>query len=161
MKFIINLAEMLRKRKPKSIGISATTYALPATTTLAKRLRKEFPNLLIILGGAHANIAGMHAAKNITSIDIVCYHSEGETIVPLGVFDKNPEAKELLFKSIRELGFEPEQFIVGNELNSIRKRHDRCAVTLNEAISCLIEGSADSLLAHGADAGDRDVMVRG
>jgi hypothetical protein len=49
----------------------------------------------------------------------IAHLSEGETIVPLGVFDKNPEAKELLFKSIRELGFEPEQFIVGNELNSI------------------------------------------
>ena len=52
--------------------------------------------------------------------DIYIAHlSEGETVVPLGVFDKNPEAKELLFKSIRELGFEPEKFIVGNELNSI------------------------------------------
>jgi len=49
----------------------------------------------------------------------IAHLSEGETIVPLGVFDKNPEAKELLFKSIRELGFEPEQFIVGNKLNSI------------------------------------------
>ena len=52
--------------------------------------------------------------------DIYIAHlSEGETVVPLGVFDQNPEAKELLFKSIRELGFEPEKFIVGNELNSI------------------------------------------
>jgi len=49
----------------------------------------------------------------------IAHLSEGETVVPLGVFDKNPEAKELLFKSIRELGLEPEQFVVGNELNSI------------------------------------------
>ena len=66
------IIEIIKKRKPRSVGISATTYALPASTTLVARLRKEFPNLLIILGGAHANIAGMHAAKNITSIDIVC-----------------------------------------------------------------------------------------
>ena len=76
-----DIVEIVRKKKPRSIGISATTYALPASTTLAERLRKEFPNLLIILGGAHANVAGEDAAKNITSIDIVSYHPEGETVM--------------------------------------------------------------------------------
>ena len=75
------IVEIVRKKKPRSIGISATTYALPASTTLAERLRKEFPNLLIILGGAHANVAGEDAAKNITSIDIVSYNPEGETVM--------------------------------------------------------------------------------
>ena len=76
-----DIVEIVRKKKPRSVGISATTYALPASTTLAERLRKEFPNLLIILGGAHANVAGMDALKNITSIDIVSYHPEGETVI--------------------------------------------------------------------------------
>ena len=75
------IVEIVRKKKPRSIGISATTYALPASTTLAERLRKEFPNLLIILGGAHANVAGEDAAKNMNSIDIVSYHPEGETVI--------------------------------------------------------------------------------
>ena len=76
-----DIVEIIRKRNPRSIGISATTYALPASTTLADRLRNEFPNLLIILGGAHANVAGIDAAKNISSIDIVSYHPEGETVI--------------------------------------------------------------------------------
>ena len=76
-----DIVEIIRKRKPRSVGISATTYALPASTTLAERLREEFPNLLIILGGAHANVAGMDAARNISSIDIVSYHPEGETVI--------------------------------------------------------------------------------
>ena len=40
------IVNIVRKRKPRSVGISATTYALPASTTLAERLRKEFPDLL-------------------------------------------------------------------------------------------------------------------
>ncbi len=76
-----DIIKIIRERKPRSIGISATTYALPASTTLAERLRNEFPNLLIILGGAHANVAAMDAAKNIPSIDIVSYHPEGETVI--------------------------------------------------------------------------------
>jgi radical SAM superfamily enzyme YgiQ (UPF0313 family) len=76
-----DIVKIIRERKPRSIGISATTYALPASITLAERLRKEFPNLLIILGGAHANVAGMDSAKNISSIDIVSYHPEGETVI--------------------------------------------------------------------------------
>jgi len=72
------IVQIIRDKKPKSVGISATTYALPASTTLIERLRKEFPDLLIILGGSHANVAGMDAAKNIPGADIISYHPEGE-----------------------------------------------------------------------------------
>ena len=82
-----DIVEIISKRNPRSIGISATTYALPSSTALAERLRKEFPNLLIILGGAHANVAGIDAAKNISSIDIVSYHPEGETVI-LDILEK-------------------------------------------------------------------------
>ena len=33
------------------------------------------------MGGSHANVAGLDAAKNIPSIDIVSYHPEGETVI--------------------------------------------------------------------------------
>jgi hypothetical protein len=45
--------------------------------------------------------------------------AEGETVVPMEVFDKNPVLKERLFESMRDMGIEPERYIVGNELNSI------------------------------------------
>ena len=35
------------------------------------------------------------------------------------VFDRNPVLKERLFESMRDMGIEPERYIVGNELNSI------------------------------------------
>ena len=75
------IIDIIKKKKPKSVAISATTYALQASTKLSERLRKEFQDLLIILGGSHANVAGMDAAKNIPSVDIVSYHPEGETVV--------------------------------------------------------------------------------
>ena len=45
--------------------------------------------------------------------------AEGETIVPLAVLDENPRLKLALFTQMREMGLEPERYIVGNELNSI------------------------------------------
>ena len=100
------IVEIVREKKPRSIGISATTYALPASTTLADRLRKEIPNLLIILGGAHANVAGIDAAKNISSIDIVSYHPEGETVI----LD--------ILKNFTDHNFNRESFL--NDLNNMK-----------------------------------------
>jgi len=44
--------------------------------------------------------------------------AEGETVVPMEVLDRNPLLKKRLFKSMIDMGIEPGQYIVGNELNS-------------------------------------------
>jgi hypothetical protein len=44
--------------------------------------------------------------------------AEGETVIPMEVLDRDPLLKERLFESMREMGIEPERYIVGNELNS-------------------------------------------
>ena len=49
----------------------------------------------------------------------VVHAAEGETVVPIEVLEANPKVKELLFGQMREMGLDPEEFIVGNELNSI------------------------------------------
>ena len=49
----------------------------------------------------------------------IVHAAEGETVVPMEVFDRNPILKERLFESMRDMGIEPERYIVGNELNSI------------------------------------------
>ena len=52
--------------------------------------------------------------------DIYVVHAaEGETVVPMEVLEANPKVKELLFGQMREMGLDPGEFIVGNELNSI------------------------------------------
>jgi hypothetical protein len=49
----------------------------------------------------------------------IVHAAEGETVVPMEVFNKNPVLKERLFESMRDMGIEPERYVVGNELNSI------------------------------------------
>ena len=49
----------------------------------------------------------------------IVHAAEGETVVPMEVFDRNPVLKERLFESMRDMGIEPERYIVCNQLNSI------------------------------------------
>jgi len=51
--------------------------------------------------------------------DRIAHVATGETVIPLAVFEENPGLKESLFRRMREMGLEPEQYVVGNELNSI------------------------------------------
>ena len=45
--------------------------------------------------------------------------AQGETVIPMAVFDENPRLKASLFSQMRAMGIDPEQYVVGNELNSI------------------------------------------
>ena len=45
--------------------------------------------------------------------------AEGETVIPMEVFNQNPALKDKLFAEMRIMGIEPERYVVGNELNSI------------------------------------------
>jgi hypothetical protein len=52
--------------------------------------------------------------------DIYIVHAaEGETVVPMEVLQANPKVRELLFDQMRDMGMDPDEFVVGNELNSI------------------------------------------
>jgi len=74
---------------------------------------------------APTGIASMHEqAQKLAEYgrngDIYVVHAaEGETVIPLEVLNKNPKIKELLFKQMEEMGLDPQEFVVGNELNSI------------------------------------------
>jgi len=56
--------------------------------------------------GRHGDIYIVHAA-------------EGETVVPMEVLNANPKVRELLFNQMKDMGLDPQEFVVGNELNSI------------------------------------------
>lgn len=51
--------------------------------------------------------------------DRIAHVATGETIIPMAVFEEDPALKEALFARMRDMGIEPERYIVGNELNSI------------------------------------------
>ena len=51
--------------------------------------------------------------------DRIAHVATGETVVPMAVFEEDPALKEALFARMRDMGIEPERYVVGNELNSI------------------------------------------
>ncbi len=51
--------------------------------------------------------------------EYMVHAAEGETVIPMEVFNQNPALKEKLFAEMRIMGIEPERYVVGNELNSI------------------------------------------
>lgn len=51
--------------------------------------------------------------------DRIAHVATGETVIPMAVFEEDPALKEALFARMRDMGIEPERYIVGNELNSI------------------------------------------
>lgn len=51
--------------------------------------------------------------------DRIAHVATGETVIPMAVFEEDPALKEALFARMRNMGIEPERYVVGNELNSI------------------------------------------
>ena len=51
--------------------------------------------------------------------DTIAHVATGETIIPMEVFDKNPELRDQVFSSMVKLGINPAEYIVGSNLNSI------------------------------------------
>ena len=49
----------------------------------------------------------------------IVHAAEGETVLPMEVLDANPQLKNMFFTQMRDMGIEPERYIVGNQLNSI------------------------------------------
>jgi len=76
------------------------------------------------LSGIQATPAMYNAAKILAEMgreeDIYIVHAaEGETVIPMEVMEANPKMAEMVYTQLREMGLEPERYIVGNELNSI------------------------------------------
>ena len=74
---IEEIVSVIEERQPKSIGISATTFAFYKAVDLAQQIKKHYPNLLVVLGGAHATAAPFHPMKNYDCFDLLVY-GEGE-----------------------------------------------------------------------------------
>jgi hypothetical protein len=49
----------------------------------------------------------------------IVHAAHGETVVPMEVLDADPRLKARLFGQMKDMGIEPERYIVGSELNSI------------------------------------------
>lgn len=61
------------------------------------------------------------ALKNLGRFedDTIAHVATGETIIPMEVFEKNPQLRDEVFASMAKLGINPAEYIVGSNLNSI------------------------------------------
>jgi hypothetical protein len=64
-------------------------------------------------------LAGKLAGYGREGDTALAHVAPGETVIPMEVFSKDPELKNRLFERMRDMGLEPERYVVGNELNSI------------------------------------------
>ena len=73
--------EIIKTKNPDILAFSTTTYSLFSAIDIAKKIRKEFPNKLTILGGSHAIVDSENTGKNYGYFDLVCYGKDGEYII--------------------------------------------------------------------------------
>ncbi len=76
------------------------------------------------LSGIQLTPAMHNAAKILADMGreedtYIVHAAEGETVIPMEVMEANPKMAEMVYEQLREMGLDPERYIVGNELNSI------------------------------------------
>ena len=77
--------------------------------------------LKLVEGGLADFQGAIHALKDFGRYedDTLAHVATGETIIPMEVFEKNPQLRDQVFKSMADLGIDPTQYIVGSNFNSI------------------------------------------
>ena len=71
------IVDLLKKEGPDIVGISFGTQIRFSAFDLARQIKKNFPNLPIVVGGPHPTLASQDTLENIPEIDIVL-RGEGE-----------------------------------------------------------------------------------
>ena len=96
--------KIILDKDPAIIGFSTTTYSLSRATELAKKIREKLPNKLTIIGGSHANVAGIETANEYSEFDIIAYGLDGEYI-----------AHDIV-KKFKEINYDRNAFIKDTEI---------------------------------------------
>ena len=73
--------EIIANKDPAIIGFSTTTYSLARAVEIGKKIRNKLPNKLTVVGGSHANVAGIETANQYDIFDIISYGLDGEYIM--------------------------------------------------------------------------------
>lgn len=77
------LAEIILEKNPRVVGISACTMDIYGAADLADRLKREKPEMQVVVGGSHVTALPEETMKCFPSIDIVVVGEGEETIVHL------------------------------------------------------------------------------
>ena len=84
-----DIIDYVKEKDPKVIAFSSVTPTFQKSQFIAEKVREEFPDKLILVGGHHISLFKENAVESKTSFDIFVY-GEGElTAVELMTFLKN------------------------------------------------------------------------
>jgi anaerobic magnesium-protoporphyrin IX monomethyl ester cyclase len=76
----IDLIKIIDDWRPDVIGLTSTTIAIINAAELAERIKKSYPEIIIVLGGAHITAAPIETLAKYNSFDIGVI-GEGESIL--------------------------------------------------------------------------------
>jgi len=72
-----DIAARARERQPDLVGVTCMTVEFPRAAEIARRLKRDLPELPVVVGGAHVNAVGRQALEEGTGFDFACV-GEGE-----------------------------------------------------------------------------------
>ncbi len=116
-----NLIQLIRRKKPKIIGVSTLTVMIHRSLKAARILKSTFPDIPIVFGGPHATIFPEITLKEKNFVDFVVI-GEGEytTLELLQELEKsNPN-----FSKIRGIGYKENGRVNFNERRPYIKNID-------------------------------------
>jgi hypothetical protein len=111
------MAEVYQRPEPFNVPDGGLATFLTATEgSWADDFEDKYPDVGI---GAIKEAADSLAKFGRHEDEYMVHAAEGETVIPKEILDRDPRLKARLFKQMRDMGVDPERYIVGNELNSI------------------------------------------
>ena len=111
------MADVYQRPEPFNVPDGGLATFLTATEgSWAEDFEDKYPDVGI---GAIKEAADSLAKFGRHEDEYMVHAAEGETVIPKEILDRDPRLKARLFKQMRDMGVDPERYIVGNELNSI------------------------------------------
>jgi len=111
------MAEVYQRPEPFNVPDGGLATFLTATEgSWAEDFEDKYPDVGI---GAIKEAADSLAKFGRHEDEYMVHAAEGETVIPKEILDRDPRLKARLFRQMRDMGVDPERYIVGNELNSI------------------------------------------
>jgi radical SAM superfamily enzyme YgiQ (UPF0313 family) len=75
-----DILDLVAKRNPSLVGISSITPTFHRALNIARKIKSNFPQKLIILGGHHATIMKEELLREDDTFDLIV-HGEGEIVI--------------------------------------------------------------------------------
>jgi len=102
-----HVVQIARNFRPDAVGITSNTYQIADAVETAERLKKESPDLPVVLGGYHASALPERTLREYGCFDYVVF-GEGEHVLPelldaLWGGNRTPEIRGLAYRTGEEI----------------------------------------------------------